>query len=418
MNERVAVIGSGAAGLTAAYLLQDRFRVVLYEKDARLGGHTYTVDVDRADGSPLPIDMGFIVMNHRHYPLLTRLFKRLGVELEDSDMSFSYVDRNTNLQYRGSGLNGLFAQRRNLFRPSFYLMIRQILRFFKTARADLEAGRCSGKTLAAYLNESHYSRTFIQHHILPMGAAIWSTPADRMMEFPAETFIRFFSNHALLDLKDRPLWRTVTGGSQTYVRTIKETFKGLIRSGTPVVQVEQHSDGVEVRDGTGAAEQFDYAILACHGDQSGAVFSNPDPMVGDALTKWNYHPNHTVLHTDAAQMPPLRSVWSSWNYIRESGAHRDHMVLTYYMNRLQNLPGEQDYFVSLNAPEMKPESVKHEVAFEHPVYSQSAMDARGALTEWRPGQRVFFAGSYLGYGFHEDAVRSAVRIAEHWGIAL
>jgi predicted NAD/FAD-binding protein len=416
-RQRVAVVGSGAAGLTAAYLLQRQFKVVLYERQDRPGGHTCTIDAD-VDGQRLPVDMGFIVMNHRNYPLLTRLLERLNVPLEDSEMSFSYWDRTTGLQYSGSGLGGMFAQRRNLLRPWYVLMIRDILRFFRTARDDLASGACSERTLEAYLHEQGYGDAFIKHHIIPMGAAIWSTPGQAMLQFPAENFVRFFSNHGLLDIKGRPQWRTVSGGSRSYVRKILDDFRGDVRLACPVVEARQQDDQVIITPQDGEPEPYDYAVLACHADQARALYANPSQAEATALAPWRYQPNDTTLHTDTHQMPPLQKVWTSWNYIRSTDRDEDPMMLTYYMNRLQNLPTPKPVLVSLNADAVDEACILHRRIFDHPVYSAEAINRREALQDIHEGQRLFFAGSYLGNGFHEDAVRSATLIAQQWGIEL
>lgn len=419
-RESVAVIGAGVAGLTAAYVLQRKYNVTLFESRDYAGGHTHTVTLARGDDAGTPVDTGFIVMNDRNYPLLTRLLSHLGVALRDSDMSFSYCDADSGLQYSGSSLNALFAQRRNLFRPSFHRMIREILRFFKESRQDMEEGRLAGLTLGQYLESGRYSEAFVRHHVIPMGSAIWSTPSLRMLDFPAENFITFFRNHGLLSLKDRPQWKTIKGGSHTYVDTMLDRFDGRVLLNTPVKRVRRDPQGVGVTAGNRAPETFDRVVIAAHADQALAILEDPSDTESKLLGAWRYQRNRVVLHSDASVMPPLRKVWASWNYVRESGAGEDGpATLSYDMTRLQGLETQRPYFVTLNrqAP-IAEDRIVVELEYDHPTYTSEALASQAELSSLNGARRTHFCGSYFGYGFHEDAVRSAFDVVRGFGLGL
>jgi predicted NAD/FAD-binding protein len=411
----IAVIGSGAGGLTAAHLLQRRHRVTLIEKEERLGGHTHTVTIPDGPDAGTAVDTGFIVMNHRNYPLLTRLFEQLGVQLRDSNMSFGYHDVPSGLQYCGSGLNGLFAQRSNLVRPSFHRMVRDTLRFFKTAEKDLREENPLDESLGDYLRQNGFGPEFIEHHLIPMGSAIWSTPCEQMMDFPARSFLQFFQNHGLLSLNDRPQWKTVAGGSCDYVRRMQREWTQVeLRLGAELAGIRRTEDGVELHFRDGRTETYDHAVIATHADQALPLLEDPSPEESAILGCWQYTVSRTLLHTDESVMPPLRRVWSSWNFRRIEG---ERTCLTYHMNRLQGLETEREYFVSLNLPE-EPRGIIRELHYEHPMYTRAALASREKLNGLNGRNHTWFAGSYCGNGFHEDAVRSAARIAERFGITL
>ena len=414
-DRSIAVVGSGVAGLTAAHILQRKHRVTLFEKNGRLGGHTNTVLIPDGPDAGTPVDTGFIVMNHRNYPLLSRLFKQLDVQLRNSNMSFGYHDVSSGLQYCGSGLNGLFAQRSNLFRPSFYRMVRDTLRFFKTAEADRHDDNLINESLGEYLQRHGFRDEFINHHLIPMGSAIWSTPCEQMMQFPARSFLQFFHNHGLLTLNDRPQWRTVVGGSCDYIGRMKNSWQQVdIRLNAAIQGIKRDAEGVEIAFKDGEHERFDQIIVATHADQALNLLMDPSIEEQRALGCWHYTKSRTILHTDASVMPPLRKVWSSWNFQRLEG---EQTCLTYHMNRLQGLKTRGQYFVSLNLPK-EPTGIIREFNYEHPMFTREALKSRERLTEINGTNRVWFAGSYMGNGFHEDAVRSAVKIAEGFGIKL
>lgn len=413
--QHIAVVGSGVAGLTATHLLQRRHRVTLLEKDDRLGGHTNTVVIPDGPDAGTPVDTGFIVMNHRNYPLLTRLFEQLGVQLRDSTMSFGYHDCPIGLQYSGSGLDGLFAQRMNLFKPAFHLMVRDVMRFFKTAQQDLEQDNLIDETLGDYLQRRHFSRVFIDHHLIPMGSAIWSTPCEQMMDFPARSFLQFFRNHGLLTIKDRPQWKTVVGGSKDYIRRMQEQWQSVeIRLNAIIKKITRTADGAVLQYTDGSSEHYDHVVIATHADQVLYLLGDPSPEERKTFGCWQYARSRTILHTDQTVMPPLRKVWSSWNFTRLSGSQT---CLTYHMNRLQGLETKKQYFVSLNLPR-EPRGIIQEFNYEHPMYTRAALAHQPLLEETNGTNRTWYAGSYFGHGFHEDAVRSAVDVARRFGIGL
>lgn len=414
---RIAIIGTGAAGLTAAYLLAKRHEVTLFERDGRAGGHVHTVVIDSGPDAGTPVDTGFIVMNHRTYPVLTRLFAQLGVALRDSDMSFGYHDERTGLQYCGTSLNTLFAQRRNLFRPAFHGMIRDILRFNRQAPLDMESGTLKDLSLGEYLARGAYGNAFIDDYILPMGAAIWSTPRHKMLDFPAGNFIGFFSNHGLLSVSDRPQWRTVAGGSHTYVKRILETLPKPVRLGTPVTGIRRTGQQVLVRHETGQ-EPFDQVVVATHADEALRLLEDPSEEERRWLGPWQYEPNRTVLHTDAGVLPPLRRARASWNATREVAADAA-MLLTYDMNRIQGLVTKRPYLVSLNRTSgIHSDQVIREMVYTHPTYTPASSATQPYLPSLNGVRGTYFCGSYFGHGFHEDAVRSGLEVARCFGLEL
>ncbi|MBT8042901.1 MAG: FAD-dependent oxidoreductase, partial [Pontiella sp.] len=348
-------------------------------------------------------------------PLLTRIFDQLDVELRNSDMSFSYHDVPSNLQYCGNGLNGLFAQRSNIFKPSFHRMVRDTLRFFKTAEHDLDKKDLIHESLGHYLSRNKFRQEFIDHQIIPMGSAIWSTPCDEMLEFPALSFIQFFHNHGLLTLNDRPQWKTVVGGSSDYIGRMKKTWERVaIQLNADIKGIRRNAEGVEIEFRDGQIERFDRIVIATHADQAFRLLVDPNEEEKECLGCWQYSRSRTLLHTDSSVMPPNRKVWSSWNFQRLEGART---CLTYDMNRLQGLDTQERYFVSLNLPN-EPDGIIREFMYEHPMYTRKALLARPALKKLNGQNRTWFAGSYFGNGFHEDAVRSAVEVAKGFGIEL
>ena len=421
MGERkhIAVVGSGAAGLTAAWLLARRHQVTVFEREAHAGGHVNTIVLEDGPDAGTPVDTGFIVLNRRNYPLLHRLFDQLGVAVRDSDMSFGYHDESTGLQYCGSGLNGLFAQRLNLLRPSFHGFLREIFRFFREAPRDLEAGRTAGLGLGEYLKQNGYGELFIRHHLIPMGAAIWSSSPDQMMQFPADAFLRFFHNHGLLTVNDRPQWETVVGGSHAYVQAMRKAAAFEVRLGEPVRSIRR--EGGRVQLATAAARvTADAVVVAAHADEALKLLADPSADERRLLGAWTYTRNRTVLHTDEGVMPPLRRVWSSWNYSREAGARASRAVsVTYHMNRLQGLRTKQNYFVTLNrAAPFRPGSVLREFDYRHPLYDAAALASQADLPRLNGPRQTWFCGSYFSYGFHEDAVKSGLAVARDFGIEL
>lgn len=428
-QKKIAVIGSGAAGLTAAYLLDSIHDVTLFEKSDRLGGHTNTLTLSSGPDAGTPIDTGFIVFNEKNYPLLCRLFARLGVETDFTDMAFGLACRETGLEYCSDFPKGLFAQKRNYFKPSFILFIREILRVNQLAKQQLQDGVRDGQTLEGWLQAVNASSAYRMFYLLPMGAAIWSTPTAEMLKFPAEMFLRFFDNHGLWDLKNRPRWKFVCGGSQTYVKKIQSGFKGNIRLNTGVIKITRASDGVEVQTAQGA-EKFDAVVLAAHADESYAMLTDPSDAEKQALAVWKYTRNEAVLHWDDALMPKRKAAWASWNCNLfsfgsvsstqpQASLISQPVALTYWMNRLQNLKTSRPYFVTLNATDyIDPQKVIRKISYTHPHYEFSSLTSQKLLARLNGDRNTFFCGSYFGNGFHEDAVRSAVQVAEKLGAKL
>ncbi|HNR37626.1 MAG TPA: FAD-dependent oxidoreductase [Acidobacteriota bacterium] len=416
----IAVVGCGVAGLAAAHVLQRRHRVTVFEKNDHLGGHTHTVVIPDGPDAGTPVDTGFIVFNTRTYPNFIRLLDDLGVAARASEMSFSFTCRATGLVYAGTDLNGLFAQRRNLLRPAFLGMLRDIGRFGRRAGDDLAAGRLAGRTLGDYLADLGLGRAFRDDYLLPMGAAIWSTPTRDMLAFPAESFIRFFGNHGLLTLRDRPQWQTVAGGSHSYVKAFAAAFRGELRPGTAVAGVRRDADGVTVHLADGASRRFHHAVIATHADEALALLEDPTPDETRLLGAWRYNRNHTVLHTDAAALPPLRRAWAAWNYARAAGADGEsRLSVTYHMNRLQGLAAAREYCVSLNRPQPPaPGCTVAEMLYTHPMYTTEALASQAELPALSGPHHTHFCGSYHRWGFHEDAVASGLAVCRRFGLEL
>jgi uncharacterized protein len=415
-TSRIAVVGAGIAGLSAAWLLRGQAQVTLFEAEGRAGGHAETQEI-REGGAAIPVDTGFIVYNTLNYRHLTGFFDTLGVETRASDMSFAVSARGGALEYGGGAYGQLFAQRRNALRPSFWFMLRDILRFYREAPALVsETGE---EALGDWLGRRGYGRAFIDDHILPMGAAIWSASVEGMRAFPARHFARFFLNHGLLRLSDRPQWRTVTGGSRVYVRRVLDDLPGRVRLGAAVRGVSRDGEGVVVHLGDGREERFDQVVLACHADQALALLRQPTRAEGEVLGAIPCSDNLAVLHSDAALMPRRRGVWSAWNYLSEGGAdHAAQVSVTYWMNCLQGFQTQAPVFVSLNplrAPD--PSKVVSTRTYRHPQFDAGAMRAQVRLPALQGEGGVWFAGAWTGWGFHEDGIASAVRVARALGVA-
>jgi predicted NAD/FAD-binding protein len=410
---KIAVVGGGISGLGAAWLLARQHDVTLYEADARLGGHSNTVDL-ALDGRQVAVDTGFIVYNEHTYPNLIRLFAALGVETVDSDMSFSVSLGAGAFEYAGDAL-GFFAQPANLMRPDFWRLFRDLLRFYREAPQLAGRQDLNQLTLGQLLSEGGYSDIFARRHILPMAAAIWSSTLDEILAFPAQTFIRFFENHGLFSLGERPRWRTVLGGSQRYVEAIYACFPDRVRLTTPVVAVRRGPDGVHVRDAAGQERRFDQLVLATHADQALAILGKDSTAEERrVLGAFRYSENRAVLHRDPALMPRRRRVWASWNYLGDGAA--EPIYLTYWMNRLQRLETKQNVFVTLN-PSCEPaRHLTHgEFTYHHPQFDRRALGAQERLSDIQGLQRVWFCGSYCGYGFHEDGLQAGFAVAAALG---
>jgi len=416
-GQRVAVIGSGIAGLATAWLLRHDYRVTLFEADARPGGHTHTVPVE-LDGAVAMVDTGFLVFNRQTYPGLCALFAHLGIESVASEMSFSVSLRSPRLEWAGTSLATVFGQARNLVRPAFWGMLRDILRFNRETLAMTEESSWAMRPLGDYLAAHGYSGAFRDWYLLPMAAAIWSCPTRQMAAYPLGTFVRFCRNHGLLQILDRPQWLTVKGGGQTYVTRMLHDL-GDVRLSHPVTAIARGEDGVTLTTPAGA-ERFDAVVLACHSDQAlrilGAGASATERACLGAL---RYQPNVAWLHTDPALLPQRRHLWAAWNYRAGEGAPGDQPVsVSYLINRLQPLSFRSPVVVSLNPAEPPAEArVIRRIEYAHPVFDQGAVDAQARIAQLQGGRRTWFAGAWCGYGFHEDGLRSALDVAGRFGVA-
>lgn len=405
---RIAVVGSGISGLSAAWLLSQRHIVTLYEQDERIGGHSNSVSVP---GSSEFVDTGFIVYNELNYPNLTALFKHLNVPTQVAEMSLAVSLRSGGLEYSGTNLGGLFAQRRNIVSRRFWSMLSDLRRFYKNAPLDLPILEVRPITLGRYLAENGYGEAFRDDHLLPMAGAIWSSPPHAILDYPAATFIRFYHNHGLLKLTDRPPWRTVTGGSRSYVEMLTSSFRQNIRIGAPISQIKSSEQTVFVRDAQGGIDRFDHVVIATHADQALALIVDPNIAERATLGMFRYSRNRAVLHSDASFMPRRRAVWSSWNYIEAGEGVGELPTISYWMNRLQNLRTERPLFLTLN-PRSEPRDVHYETYYEHPLFSGGAIGAQKMLWSLQGQRRLWFCGSYFGYGFHEDGLQAGLAVAE------
>lgn len=414
---RIAVVGSGIAGLSAAWLLSSRHEVVLYESNDYAGGHSNTVDVT-LDGITAPVDTGFLVHNDRTYPNLLCLFAHLGVEVHPSEMTFAVSLEGANVEWAGASLATLFAQGRNLFRPSFWRMVGDILRFNRESRYLLIKARATRQTLGELLAAERYSAEFRDWYLYPMGAAIWSSPLQHMAAFPAETFLQFCLNHGLLQIFDRPQWKTVKGGARSYVQAMLGSLSD-VRLSTPVQAVTRENRQVVVTS-TQGSEGFDRVILACHSDQALELLQDALPEEAAVLGSVGYQPNTAWLHTDSHLMPQRRRTWSAWNYYSHGTTGQEQPVaVTYWLNRLQALPFRQDVFVTLNPPQ--PPAAEHtlrKISYAHPLLDQAAYAAQQQLPQVQGLDRVYFCGAWAGYGFHEDGLKAGMRVARLLGADL
>ncbi|WP_341988613.1 NAD(P)/FAD-dependent oxidoreductase [Azorhizobium sp. AG788] len=406
---RIAVIGSGIAGLSAAWLLSQRHEVSVFEADDRVGGHSHTVDA-----GDTPVDTGFIVYNEATYPNLTALFEHLDVPTKASDMSLGVSLDNGRLEYSGDNLASLFAQPRNLLRPRFWSMLRDLLRFYREAPAH--APHLGALSLEDYLRRNGYGSAFRDDHLYPMAAAIWSTPAAEIGAYPAASFIRFCVNHGLLQVKDRPAWRTVDGASRAYVQRLTRPFADRIALKRGVRALRRLGAGVEVIDTDGVSAHFDHVVIGAHADQALAMLTDPSPAERSVLGAFGYSRNEAVLHSDTRLMPKRRRVWSSWNYtsVREGGTN--HLSVTYWMNKLQGIPEHTPLFVTLNpvrAPD--PAKVIRTDSYLHPMFNSAALAAQRQLWSLQGVRNTWFCGAYFGAGFHEDGLQAGLAVAEALG---
>ena len=414
---RIAIVGGGVAGITAAYLIQRNHQVSLYEKNGYIGGHTHTITIPNGPDDCTPVDTGFIVLNDRTYHILNRLFSELGVSILKSDISFGYSHEKTGFQYASSNLNSLFAQRRNLLAPGFWSMLAEILLFNRMVLHRLQKGLLEDLTLGQFLRRFRFSGRFREQYLFPMVAAIWSAPDVAVERFPMLTFAHFFDNHGLLTIHRHPQWYYVAGGSHTYVKAFLDQFQGKVFTRSDIVSMQRSNGGVTIKDADGATQTFDRVVIATHADEAYRLLADPSDDERRLLGAWRYSTNQTYLHTDLTWMPSNRNAWASWNIIR--GTRSDSglpVTLTYHMNRLQRLKTRNHYLVTLNPfRPIAEEKIIAQMAYTHPVFTFDSLETQAGLPGLNGVRNTFFCGSYFGYGFHEDAARSGVEAAAAMG---
>lgn len=410
---RIAVVGSGISGLAAAYFLAERHAVTVFEAGERLGGHTNTVDVER-DGQRYQLDTGFLVYNERTYPNFMRLLAHLGVDTQPSEMSFSVSSAATGVEYCGSSLSGLFAARSNLVRPAFFGMLKDIIRFNRQAPSVLIDDDDESLTLGQFVARESYGREFVEHYLFPMGAAIWSAPPNEVSNFPVRYFVRFFANHGLLSLADRPQWRTVCGGAARYIEAMRRNRSYDVRLASPVHELLRRPDCVEVTTSDGRRHRFDHVIVAAHADQALRMLGDPTPAERAVLGNFRFQRNVALLHTDSRLMPRRRRAWASWNY-RVPGGPRPAVTVTYWLNRLQSIQSPNEFLVTLNdGGAVDAAAVLRRFVYHHPLYTAASVAAQRRHAEISGLGRTHYCGAYWGYGFHEDGVRSALAVVKYF----
>lgn len=412
---KIAIIGSGISGLGCAYLLNKQHDITLFEANDYIGGHSRTVEIE-VDNQKIPVDTGFIVFNYQCYPNLSSLFDHLQVDVAKSDMSFGVTIDNGWLEYGTLKLTNLIAQKKNLLRPKFWKMVKDILKFNKNAHKYLE----SDLTLKQMLDEMGMSKWFCDYYLLAMGASIWSTPTNKMFDFPAKTFVRFFKNHGLLTVKNQPQWFTVNGGSCQYVKKITASFKHKIKTNCAIKRIKRVEQGVVLTDVNDIEYNFDQVVFACHSDQALQILENPTSLEKSIIGDIKYQPNHMILHHDESFMQKNKKAWSSWVYLSEEKEDKtNNIILSYWMNNLQPLKTNKPIIVTLN-PSVKPDKNKifDEYTFEHPVFDENAVKAQARLNEINGVDKIWYCGAWQKYGFHEDGLASAVNVAEKIGVDI
>jgi predicted NAD/FAD-binding protein len=418
-TQNIGVVGGGMSGITTAWLLSRRYSVTLIEKEPQLGGHTHTHCLDSGPDAGTPIDMGFIVLNDRNYPTLLNLFNQWGVRVQNSDMSFGFEDKDLGFYYSSDVPRGLFARRRNLISPCFWRLIWDIFRFNRITIRELKT-ELGNLTLGQFLEKHGFSRAYTDFHIVPVSAAVWSTPSENILDFPAESILRFYYHHGLLKLFNRPQWQTVVGGSFSYIKAFENRFQGAVKKNSPVRHVKRMTDKIKVTLEDRTEMDFDSVVLATHADISRRLLINPGPEEDRILGKWSYTKNPVTLHTDRKVMPQRRSAWASWNYFRFGGKQLKQVInMSYYMNRLQRLKTTEDYFVTLNGDAwVDPDRRIESVFFDHPCYTFDSLSTHKELDAINGKDRIYYCGAYCGFGFHEDGARSGLKVAQKFGIDL
>ena len=417
-RKKVAVVGSGISGLSAAWFLSQQHDVTLFEKNAKLGGHTNTVTVE-VEGKQQPVDTGFIVFNTPNYPNLTALFKHLNVKTQETEMSFSVTADQGKLEYSGNNLNTLFAQRSNLLSLAHWKMIREILRFNKQAKQDLSAETPVSVSLGDYLEQHGFSDRMRDYYLLPMAAAIWSCPVDTMMKFPVGSFLQFFENHGLLNIEDRPQWESVVNGSEQYIQAILALNAFTVVTDSPVKMVKKVESGLLLMRDNDESIIFDEVVFASHADETYSMLDENLQPEFALLKNFKYQENIAYLHRDLALMPKRKLAWAAWNYLRDTQAKDSSVAVTYWMNLLQNFPVETPLLVTLNPAEPPAEMLTDQrFVYHHPVFDEATMSAQPLLKNLQGKHNLWFCGSYFGYGFHEDGLTSSVKLAALWDIPL
>ena len=410
IKEKLAIIGTGIAGMGASHLLQKDFDITLFEKNEYVGGHTNTVFVEE-EGVNIPIDTGFMVFNKQTYTNLVQLFQELNVPIKKTSMSFSVQHKQSGLEYCGSGLSGLFTQKKNIFSSRFIKMILQINKFNKESVRDLNNGTLTNLSISEYIIKKKYSADFIEKYLLPMSSAIWSTPPNISLKFPAESLVRFFLNHGMLGMDTHFQWYTIENGSESYKKLLIAPFKDKIKTGAKIDSVKQVGDKIEVVTNN-QQYLFDKVIIASHANEALTMLSKPNKLQYDLLSKFDYQENLAVLHSDSSVMPQNKKVWSSWNYSIDEINGFKKTTTIYDMNSLQNVSSKKNYFVSINPIELNEKQIHKTITYFHPIFTVDSLQAQKRLHELNQDGPIYFCGSYFRYGFHEDAYLSAVQLAE------
>ncbi len=409
---KIAIIGSGISGLTAAHYLQHQHDITVFEKNAYIGGHSNTIDVDES-GNTIPIDTGFIVFNDWTYPNFEKLISQLDIQIANSEMSFSAKCESSHFEWCGKGIKGLAFNRNNWHQTKSYTILFDFLRFNRLAKT-LISKTDSKITLGEFLTQNHFTKTFIDYYILPMGAAIWSSSMEDIYQYPAHSFLTFFNNHGLLNINHRPQWKTIVGGSRQYVEKLSQPFSDKIRLNANIQKIDRYNNIVAIHIDDQVTEIYDHVIMACHSDQALTLLSNPTIKEKETLSKIKYQHNEAVLHTDANLMPNNKRAWSAWNYLLPKN-HSDVAKVTYYMNRLQPLHTDKDYFVTLNLTDhINPEKIIRKITYQHPVFDSGAIQAQADRALLNGDKNTWYCGAYWRNGFHEDGVWSAVTTIEQF----
>ena len=407
---KIAVIGSGISGLSAAYYLSKKFKVDLFEQEDHFGGHSYTYDI-KNKSKTIPVDLGFIVFNELTYPNLLNFFKELEVPFEKSDMSFSVSIQGSNIEYGGRGLKALFVNKSNIFNFNFLKMIAEIISFYKIA-PSLIKNNLDGETLGSYLDKSNFSKYLVEYHIIPMVAAIWSMPFSKARDMPLKLFLNFFINHGLFKLKNRPQWYTVTGRSRTYVKKVLAKISGEIFKNYQVNSISRNENNVRIKIGDDYLD-YDHVVLASHADQSLKMLDKPTEEEQKILSKFKYVSNEAILHSDESFMPKKKLAWSSWNSI----SNGSQTCVTYWLNNLQNLKCDQNFFLTLNPiSEINKKNIVKNINFTHPYFNSETLKYQKSLLSLQGKKRTWYCGSYFSYGFHEDGIKSAINLIENFKI--